>query len=293
MKITDYIVTFVSYMFYFRKTTYKTILNQAQQLYNFHIYLLSEFWPDYVLSNILNQETVNKIIQTLALNLKPSVCSSRISAISNLCDVLFLRSEIKEKIIFERPRHVEKQTIKFVDTNQLQDIINYINKDNLDIRRIRNLIAVELLYKTWLRASEAIQVWIDDIIGKNVLYIIWKGNKERQIYIPESLKKLAIEFKALRDEREFSSKALLISTITWDPLLPIALYKLMKRIWENVWIKLHPHMFRHTYASILVKNGVEVQVARDLLGHWHKTNSNVYFHSFKDDRELVSRNIFW
>lgn len=68
-----------------------------------------------------------------------------------------------------------------------------------------------------------------------------------------------------------------------------AVNRLLRRMEKKLNIRLHPHMFRHTFCTRLLKKGVELTTVAKLAGHASiQTTANFYINtSQKDKRNAV------
>ena len=74
-----------------------------------------------------------------------------------------------------------------------------------------------------------------------------------------------------------------------------SVYTLVRRLRSRTGVDFGPHMFRHTYASDLLRRGTPVEVVRDLLGHASiATTVDTYGHLTVQDsrRALVAAGVF-
>jgi integrase len=162
------------------------------------------------------------------------------------------------------------------------------------------------------RASEVLAAkWSDIDFDKNVFHLRQKivqtkkvnkfdklktDKSERDIPFPEdfikALKKLKIEQNILRLKSEYWEDVDLIFTTKYGtPLRITNLGSQCYRILDKAEIKKHvtPHMFRHSFATNALKNGVNVKVISDFLGHSSvKITLDIYSHVDLDDKRDVS-----
>lgn len=147
----------------------------------------------------------------------------------------------------------------------------------------RNRVMFELLYACGLRLSELINLKLEDInYSESYLRIIGKGSKERIIPFYDSIG---------LDLRDYihNTRNMLLKTETHDvvftnqngkPLTSRGVQYLTQQIAlkANMRFSVHPHMFRHSFATHLLDNGADLRLVQDLLGHENLSTTQIYTH---------------
>ena len=188
-------------------------------------------------------------------------------------------------------REMDKLTTKEMDSilKAVRDDYNYFN-DN----KVRDRALFVMAMNTGMRISEITELTIDCIKG-NKVRIIGKGNKERTIFIHESLKIALDEWLEqrtiiLRDNGVITNYIFLNNTGT-DRILSENADKIFKYYGEIAGIskdKCHFHILRHSYASLMVHSKVSLTALQKLLGHKYITTTQIYTHTDDDDLEEAS-----
>ena len=147
--------------------------------------------------------------------------------------------------------------------------------------RQRYELLFELIQKSGLRISEALNIKVSDIrvidgVAKSVR-LIGKGNKERQVPLPESFGRvlsLSIADKS-REEYLFAKKP------GSKPIKPHAARAYLKKLIEKSGIEKNvtPHKLRHTYATRLLEKDVQLVDIQALLGHESIATTQIYTHA--------------
>ncbi|KAI4439009.1 Tyrosine recombinase XerC [Schaedlerella arabinosiphila] len=141
---------------------------------------------------------------------------------------------------------------------------------------IRDLALTEFLYATGLRVSEVSSLNIDDIdfiLREGI--VIGKGSKERRFYMSEVC---SLYLKKYLQSRTDTNPALFVSTkAPFNRLKKEGIEVSVRKIGtlakvENV----HPHRFRRTLATDLVKKNVPIQDVAEILGHSDLRTTQVY-----------------
>lgn len=151
-----------------------------------------------------------------------------------------------------------------------KDIENFKTSDTIE-----NLILLLLCY-TGVRVQELCDLkWEDiDIEDEWITISSGKGNKYRQVPLLDYTKKILVKIK-----RKLKSKIWVLETNTGQQYYRQYINRYIKKLGDN----LHPHLFRHTFATILHESGVDIVTLSTLLGHSStRTTMDVYIHPRKE-----------
>lgn len=148
----------------------------------------------------------------------------------------------------------------------------------------RTSLIIETLNLTGLRISELLSIRLKScfIEGEFVfIRIIGKNRKERRIFIPISL------FKQI--EEEFRGKIFLFETSNGRMITRNYAWKEINRKgMEILGKKIHPHTFRHTFATrTILKDGKDIKAVSQYLGHASTSiTADMYLHSELKPQDL-------
>jgi len=158
--------------------------------------------------------------------------------------------------------------------------------------QLRDKTMIYLLYATGLRVSELITVQSRKVdVEGGLLRVMGKRNKERIIPFPPVVSDLLHRYwNGARPLLKPSSDTLFVG-ISGAPLTRQGFWKTLKRLAAMAGIKnLHPHMLRHTFATDLLKSGMNLRVLQNLLGHADLQTTEVYTHVVPEQlREVIRR----
>lgn len=141
----------------------------------------------------------------------------------------------------------------------------------------RNIAIVELLFATGIRVSELCGLKCENIdISRGVIKIWGKGSKERIIQIcqGEVLSALRNYMKLFKPESYFFINRLGKPMSTQSVRLLIHRYAKLAGIVKNI----TPHTFRHTFATLLLEEDVDIKYIQNLLGHSSIVTTQIYTH---------------
>lgn len=147
----------------------------------------------------------------------------------------------------------------------------------------RNSALLELLYATGARASETVNLKLQDVnLALGYLRCFGKGNKERIVPLGKRA--------AVKIERYIvGERARLLAGTTSEYLFINAggkrigremLWRIVSRYAREVGLgkSVYPHLFRHSFATHLVENGVDIRYVQEMLGHSSIATTQIYTH---------------
>jgi integrase/recombinase XerD len=174
-------------------------------------------------------------------------------------------------------------TIEMID-----NIINCIDTSNAVGTRDRAII--EVLYACGIRVSELTNLTINDIFFETELVKVFgKGSKERFVPIGHEAiywvkKCLEVRGQFISDSDAISSKNSINSFIFLNKkgkkLSRMGIWWLIDNYAKqaNIPFRVHPHIFRHSFATHLLEGGADLRVVQEMLGHSSINTTQIYTH---------------
>lgn len=164
-----------------------------------------------------------------------------------------------------------------------------------DIKSLRLLAQVELLYATGMRVSELVSLPLSAVrSGAPYIYVRGKGNKERLVPLsPRALDAVQKYTDALTSEegKPLKNKWLFPSRGKSGHLTRHQFALKLKELGAASGIKptqLSPHVVRHAFATHLLSNGADLRAVQKMLGHSDITTTQIYTHVLEERlRSLV------
>ena len=169
---------------------------------------------------------------------------------------------------------VKKKRIKTLTEPEVKNIIGACNC-------LRDKLIMMLMYEGGLRIGEVLNLQIEDIItwdnqvkitpreiSLNESYI--KSKRERIIHVSKELMKLYTDYLIYEYPEELEHAYVFINfkkSYFGKPMKYQSVLDLIRRLSKKTGIKFNAHMFRHTHATELVRNGWDVSYVQKRLGH--------------------------
>lgn len=148
----------------------------------------------------------------------------------------------------------------------------------------RNVAMLETLYSCGLRVSELISLKLSCLYEDvGFVRIIGKGNKERLVPLgDEAAKQIMLYRDHVRCFVPVKPAAtdILFLNRRGSGLSRIMVFNIIKEAAAKAGIRtnVHPHTFRHSFATHLVEAGADLRAVQEMLGHKNITTTEIYTH---------------
>jgi site-specific recombinase XerD len=149
---------------------------------------------------------------------------------------------------------------------------------------LRDRALLALLYGTGVRASECAQLTEEDVdLDQATVRVTGKGGHERTLPLNRQVVAALHAYRHARGPL-LPSSAVFLSRYR-RPLSRGAIYERVRMYSQKAGIakRVSPHRIRHSFATHLVRSGVDLVTLRDLLGHKLITSTQVYLHVSAED----------
>jgi integrase/recombinase XerD len=152
-------------------------------------------------------------------------------------------------------------------------------------RTIRNLALVDLLFATGMRVGEASALNLRDFLTEEAVFKVrGKGGRDRLAFIVDKeTVRIQREHLKARTRIETPSTALFVNPFG-ERLTTQGIADVIAGLRRKAGIERHvtPHMLRHTVATLLLRNGVDIRVVQEFLGHTSIATTQRYTHVSKE-----------
>jgi len=283
--MSRFLYDFLSYLEFERKYSLNTVKS-----YKTDIICFREFCE----KNEVETENIDKYLVRLFLaselenKISAKTIKRRLAALTHYYDFL-LEKNITETNVF-RLVSSPKLGIRYPET-LFDEQMNTLFDANIlreDFLMIRDQAILELLYASGLRADELINVTMQSIDLRNrIVTVIGKGKKERKVPLNQSaqktIEKYIFELRPILLEKSKTKSSALFLNHFGGKLTTRGLAHILKKVGIKTGLNyhLHPHIFRHTFATHLLEGGADLRVIQELLGHSNINTTQIYTHVSK------------
>jgi len=199
-----------------------------------------------------------------------------------------------EGLVFPK---LDKTFPVFLTSKEVETLLEITQKDTTP-KGIRNSTMIYLMYASGMRVSELISITIDTIhFDTGFITFMGKGGKERSVPLPQTVLELLRFYLDNVYERciprgvTVRKKYLFASYQNGKekPLSRQNVWMILKKLIRAAGIKknISPHSLRHSLATHLLKNGVDLRALQVLLGHQNLKTVEVYTHLDTSDLRYI------
>lgn len=246
----------------------------------------------------LTRETLSEYIMDMNQHFKPRSVKRKIASIKALCHYLE-----DEEILAENPfRKLStgmREPIQLPRTIPLRVVENILEAAYAQINRsvgiqeqwaVRDAAVIELLFATGVRVSELCNLDVSDVdLVEGVIRIHGKGAKERILQIGNAdVLSILCRYSTLVSR----SDSIPFFVNRRGNRISEQSVRLILRRYEKVatgQLHITPHMFRHSFATLLLEEDVDIRYIQKMLGHSSIVTTQIYTHvATAKQKEILS-----
>jgi integrase/recombinase XerD len=202
-----------------------------------------------------------------------------------LCAVQISPRNPSELVDLPKPQRLLPDVLSYPQISKILEQPDVTRADGL-----RNRTLLEVLYACGLRASEACTLKQSDILWEaEVIRVFGKGSKERIVPIGKTALQWISQYRRLAralwvKEGSDSGDALFLNQ-RGKALSRMSVWNIVHDTAVQAGIdEVHPHMFRHSFATHLLEGGANLRAVQEMLGHADIATTQIYTHI---DREYI------
>ncbi len=221
-------------------------------------------------------------MRSLKRKLSAKSMARKLTAIKSFHHFLYLEKESETDIALtmSAPK-IEKSLPKVLSVDEVVRLLNQVDKTKP--LGLRNHALMELIYGSGLRVSELLDIQMEDIhLNQSYIRITGKGEKERIVPISD-MALLALRNYIVKGRESFyklERSPYLFLNADGKRLSRQGFFKLLKKLAQGAGVEntCSPHTLRHSFATHLLENGMDLRTLQSLLGHEDISTTQIYTH---------------
>ena len=200
----------------------------------------------------------------------------------------------KAKLLRENPvqdldsPRLRKSLPRYLNLDESIELLDSVDGKNSR----RDYCILTLFLNCGLRISELVGLNVTDVRGDQ-LRVLGKGNKERMLYLNEACQQALQDWITERSMLTLvDQKALFVTLQNRRRISRAAVHKLVKKHLLAAGLdssQYSAHKLRHTAATLMLQNGVDVRTLQEVLGHDNLNTTQIYTHVDSDDLRTAAR----
>lgn len=185
------------------------------------------------------------------------------------------------------PPKILKSLPRYLSLEESMQLLNSVKGRNQE----RDYCILMLFLNCGLRISELVNLNLGDI-HKDYIRVLGKGNKERILFLNDACRAAIDDYLVVRSSQHpLDPKALFISSQR-KRVSKSAVHLLVKKHLSEAGLdasQYSSHKLRHTAATLMLQNGVDVRTLQEILGHDHLNTTQIYTHVDSADLRIAAK----
>ena len=213
----------------------------------------------------------------------------KLSAIKSFYKYLTVRTkQLTENPVkdVEFPK-IRKSLPKYLTLDESLQLLDSVDGKNQE----RDYCILTLFLNCGLRISELVSLDLNDI-QQDALRVLGKGNKVRIIYLNDACQSAIRQYLAVRRPiRGRDENALFLSSQN-ERISRSTVHAMVKKRLGEAGIdasQYSSHKLRHTAATLMLQNGVDVRAVQEVLGHDHLNTTEIYTHVDNESLRVAAK----
>src|SRR5690554_7356635 len=181
----------------------------------------------------------------------------------------------------------------FVNNKQMEEILDDAKNFPEGFKGIRDQFLIEILYVTGMRRSELILLrdWSSDVCSSD-LRVTGKRDKQRLIPFSNLTKEKLKKYIQIRNKEIENKSPFLFVKEDGNAMYPKLVYKIINNHLKSISTlsKKSPHVLRHSFATVMLNNGAEINSIKELMGHSSLSSTEIYTHVTFEEMKKTYQN---
>ncbi|WP_423364688.1 tyrosine recombinase [Mycoplasma sp. P36-A1] len=280
LKINQCIKLYLQYLKVEKKASENTLLGYNRDLKLFTLFIESKNL-EFIIE--IDTNILNEFIATLyEKNYSKSTIARKVSNLKSLFKFLYIKnySATNPAASLLMPKQ-EKKLPTFLTKEETTRFIASFDADTLLSKR--NFVMVLLMYYTGTRVSELVNLKIEQLyLSDGYLKIHGKGSKERIIPLNSEMLNILNEYinTTRNDILKMNESLFVFVNQKGKAISREGFFKIVKKhaLKANIHKSISPHTLRHSFATHLLGNGIDLRSVQTLLGHSNIVTTQIYTH---------------
>ena len=216
--------------------------------------------------------------------LSPTTRARKISTIRSFYKYLTTKAKVLEEnpmLDLDSPKTL-RSLPKFLSYDECIQLLASVDSRHLE----RDFCMITLFLNCGLRISELIGLNLTDV-RQDHIRVLGKGNKERILYLNDACLEAIAHYLPIRNKMQSDERHALFLSAQKKRISRSMVHYIVKRSLLMAGLdasQYSTHKLRHTAATLLLQNGVDVRTLQEVLGHEHLNTTQIYTHV--DNNEL-------
>lgn len=272
------IAAFLDYLANARGSSQNTIAAYQNDLYQLADFMVSEQAKGLLTSQ--EDLLLAYLVHLKGKGYSPATSARKVASARSFFKYLVETGKLKENPIrnLVSPQ-VNKKTPRVLSQAEYAQLLNIPRSMSTPEAR-RDVVMLELLYATGLRASEVVSLQVKDVDLDHATLTCRQGNSHRQVHLTAEVTHLVREYLSngrldlLYDERE---SALFLNR-RGHQLTRQGFWQIVKNyaVRAGLGDRVTPHTLRHSFAVRKVQSGADLRSLQQALGHAYISSTRVY-----------------
>lgn len=171
---------------------------------------------------------------------------------------------------------IRKSLPKYLSLEESTALLKAVEGPN----QARDFAILMIFLNCGIRRSELVGLNLTDVY-EDRLRVVGKGNKERIVYMGTSCKKAIDSYLIVRNQLVLSDNRALFGSRDGNRISVSAVHRLVKKHLLAAGLdatQFSAHKLRHTAATLMLSNGVDLKTLQEVLGHENLNTTQIYTH---------------